>query len=146
MKSQGNFQGIRGAPRLCSVAILQRPVDFGRAAAAELALTANRGFSCRHGLGNGARAVSKTENLELPGRAFFFGQRFGAFFCILLLLSLGAASNTARAADLSANPAPAEYQPPPADEFSWNGVYAGFNVGGGVDHFGFNYALNTPVP
>jgi outer membrane immunogenic protein len=91
--------------------------------------------------------VSKSENLELFGSAFFFGRWIRIFFfCLFLVVILGPVSSTARAADLSANPAPAEYQPPAAGEFSWNGVYVGFNVGGGIDHFGFDYALNTRVP
>jgi outer membrane immunogenic protein len=94
--------------------------------------------------------VSKTEDLELLGRVFF-KQRFGSFFfCFLPLLILGvilgAASTAARAADLPAMMGPGEYEPPPPAEFSWNGVYVGFNVGGGIDHFGFGYALNTPAP
>lgn len=91
--------------------------------------------------------VSNSRNLGLPGRAFIGGRRIGIlFFCFFFVVSLGPGSHRARAADLSANPAPAEYQPAPAAEFSWNGVYVGVNVGGGVDHFGFLYALHSPAP
>ncbi len=91
--------------------------------------------------------VSNSKNLGLPGGAFVGGRRIGIlFFCFFLVAILGPGSNLARAADLSANPALAGYQPPPAAEFSWNGVYVGVNVGGGIDHFGFLYTLHSPAP
>jgi outer membrane immunogenic protein len=128
-----------GTWRFCNA----RPV-FSVLSPAELAQAANRGFSRRHGLDNGARMqVSKSTNLRLPGRKLLFLRQFRiGFFNFLLILMFAAPSNVARAVDLPAETGPAEYQSPPPAEFTWNGFYAGINVGGGVDHFGFEYDVN----
>ena len=53
-------------------------------------------------------------------------------------LGIMAAAGGACAADL--------LPPPPPAETDWNGFYAGINVGGGFDHFAFDWDVNTPRP
>jgi outer membrane immunogenic protein len=60
------------------------------------------------------------------------------------LLSAAAAAGAARAADLTTTAPPPVFQPPPPPEFSWTGFYIGANVGGGIDHFAFPYAIAVP--
>lgn len=91
--------------------------------------------------------VSKSRIVGLPGKAFLLLRRSGIIFSsFLLILILAAPSCVALAADLPAKIGPAEYQLPQPAEFSWNGFYAGINVGGGVDHFGFKYYVDPPRP
>src|SRR5262245_6118023 len=71
---------------------------------------------------------------ERPKRKFF-----SSYLGVLMAL---VAAGPTLAADLS--PQPPEYQPPPSQEFSWTGIYAGINVGGGIDHFGFKYFVSAP--
>jgi outer membrane immunogenic protein len=88
--------------------------------------------------------VSKGRYLGHSGKAFLPMRRSGISFSgFFVTLMLAAPSGVVLAADLPATMGPAQYQPPPA-EFSWSGIYAGINVGGGVDHFGFKYYVNTP--
>lgn len=80
--------------------------------------------------------------------AAFLARRPGGivlFRCFGFLI-LAAAASVACAADLTPKAGPAEIQAPPPAEFDWRGFYAGVNVGGGVDHFGFKWDVNTPRP
>jgi len=40
---------------------------------------------------------------------------------------------------------PPVFEPPPPAEFSWTGFYLGVHAGGGVDHFGFPFAIFVPA-
>lgn len=73
---------------------------------------------------------------DLASKAFA-GLLAGALFT--------AVSTAASASDLPSRTEPPVFTPPPA-EFSWTGFYAGVNVGGGVDHFGFKYFMVEPRP
>jgi hypothetical protein len=55
---------------------------------------------------------------------------------VLLCSALAAAASPVHAADLPSKTEPVVLEPTPA-EFRWTGFYAGVNVGGGIDHFGF---------
>lgn len=71
----------------------------------------------------------------------------GKFLAGLLICAAGyaAAYEPVRAADLPSVMSPVLKPPPPA-EFRWTGFYVGLNVGGGIDHFAFPYAINVPGP
>jgi outer membrane immunogenic protein len=91
--------------------------------------------------------VSNRRNFWGLGRAVLFARHFRIVFSGFLLISMFAAgSNAARAADLASQLEPSEYLLPPPSEYTWNGFYGGINVGGGVDHFGFEYFLFPPFP
>jgi outer membrane immunogenic protein len=129
------------------VAFLQRVVCFDVYAPPRLAKTANRGFSSGMDSAMERNQVSKSRELGHSSPAFLLRRlhRLG-LFVFFGFLTLSAASSVACAADLLPKMEPAEIQPPPPAEFDWNGIYIGVNVGGGVDHFGFKWDVNTPRP
>jgi outer membrane immunogenic protein len=91
--------------------------------------------------------VCKRTHLRHFRAAFLFRRPHGSgLFGYFGFLILAAAARAACAADLTPKMGSAEIQPPPPAEFDWNGFYVGINVGGGVDHFGFKFNVNTPRP
>jgi outer membrane immunogenic protein len=78
--------------------------------------------------------------------------RFRSARCVpRLLRSCGAGAAflgslaAANAADLPSSAPPPVLPPlPPPPLFTWTGVYAGVNAGGGLDHFGFPFSVSVP--
>jgi outer membrane immunogenic protein len=66
----------------------------------------------------------------------------GVFICAALAVACG----PVRAADVPYGAVSPAFEPPPPTEFRWTGFYAGVNVGGGIDHFAFPFAINVPGP
>jgi outer membrane immunogenic protein len=129
------------------VAILQRPVCFAAYAPPGLAKKANRGFSSGMASAMERNQVSRSSDLGHFRAAFLLRRPVGiVLFRWFGFLILAAAASVACAADLTPKAGSAEIQAPPPAEFDWNGFYAGVNVGGGVDHFGFKWDVNTPRP
>lgn len=118
------------------MAILQRPVCFNVSSRRELAQLANRRFSSGTTLGMENTLVSRSRDFGRSSIASLLTRvcDLGVSVC----LGIVAAAGPACAADL--------LQPPPPEEIDWNGFYAGVHVGGGVDHFGFKWDVNTPRP
>jgi outer membrane immunogenic protein len=129
------------------VAILQRPVCFAAYAPPGLAKKANRGFSSGMASAIERNQVSRSRDLGHFRAAFLLKQPVGiVLFRWFGFLILAAAASVACAADFTPKMGPAEIEAPPPAEFDWNGFYAGVNVGGGVDHFGYKFDVNTPRP
>jgi outer membrane immunogenic protein len=129
------------------VAFLQRPVCFAAYAPPGVAKKANRGFSSGMTSAMERNLVSSSRDLGHSRAAFLLRRPGGiVLFRSFGFLILAAAASVACAADLTPKAGPAEIQAPPPAEFDWNGFYAGVNVGGGVDHFGFKWDVNTPRP
>jgi outer membrane immunogenic protein len=59
-------------------------------------------------------------------------------------MALIGTSTALRASDLALKAAPPVFGPPPPAEFSWTGFYIGVHIGGGIDHFGFPFAITAP--
>ena len=64
----------------------------------------------------------------------------------LLCSAFAAAASPVRAADLPSKTETVVFEPAPPAEIGWTGFYAGVNVGGGIDHFGFPYSIDVPGP
>ncbi|HEY8006164.1 MAG TPA: outer membrane beta-barrel protein [Methylocella sp.] len=85
---------------------------------------------------------------EFVERCFHGVRHRGKKFLAGLLICVtgyAAAYEPVRAADLPSAVSPV-FEPPTPAAFSWTGFYAGVNVGGGIDHFAFPYAVNVPGP
>ncbi|MGH6835812.1 MAG: outer membrane protein [Methylocella sp.] len=90
---------------------------------------------------DGRTGLQPTTNASLRRR------QGGSFIVGLFLLgAVSAPAAAARAADLPTKPQAPVFEPPPPAEFSWTGVYLGVNVGGGIDHFAFPFAVTVPGP
>ncbi len=90
----------------------------------------------------GRRPVREFSFLRLANRIFARRVSPKTLLAGLTLPLALALALPASAADLPSKTETPASDPPPA--FSWTGFYAGIHVGGGVDHFGFKYALTTP--
>ena len=89
--------------------------------------------------------VDGRTGLQLTNKASPLRRHGGSFIAWLLLLgALWAGAGAARGADLPSKTGPPVFEPPPAAEFSWTGFYLGVHGGGGVDHFGFPFAILVP--
>src|ERR1700730_13021829 len=89
--------------------------------------------------------VDGRTGLQLTNKASLLRRHGGNFIAWLLLFgALWAGASAARGADLPSKTGPPVFEPPPAAEFSWTGFYLGVHGGGGVDHFGFPFAILVP--
>jgi outer membrane immunogenic protein len=89
------------------------------------------------GGGTGLQRTNKGSAGRRRGRSCIAG--------LLLLVALSAGAGVARGADLPSKTEPPIFEPPPPAEFSWTGFYLGVHAGGGVDHFGFPFAIFEPA-
>jgi outer membrane immunogenic protein len=95
---------------------------------------------------SGRNGLLFADNASIVVRSLFFHAFPGAPFVTWLFLGVALATGPVLAADLPSKTEEPVFQPPPAPEFSWTGFYAGINVGGGIDHFAFPYAIATAPP
>jgi outer membrane immunogenic protein len=84
----------------------------------------------------GLQLTNKGSARRRNGRSFLAG--------LLLLGALSAGAGAARGADLPSKTEPPVFELPQAAEFSWTGFYLGVHAGGGLDHFGFPFAILLP--
>jgi outer membrane immunogenic protein len=89
--------------------------------------------------------VEGCTGLQLTNKASPRRRHGGSFVAWLLLLgAFWAGADAARGADLPSKTGPPAFELPPPAEFSWTGFYLGIHGGGGLDHFGFPFAILVP--